>query len=50
VNNYKEEACPKEFTEMRKCCEKWAELSGCCSGFKDPDVINKKIEASKKEK
>ncbi|KAF4528461.1 hypothetical protein B566_EDAN015863 [Ephemera danica] len=20
---------------MRKCCEKWAELSGCCSGFKD---------------
>lgn len=42
-HNYQEDACVKFIKEMLKCCEKWREMSGCCSGFL-------KDEASKKAK
>lgn len=45
-HNYQEEACVKFIEEMHKCCDKWKDMSGCCSGFLKESKRAKEREAS----
>nr|XP_020465904.1 cx9C motif-containing protein 4 [Monopterus albus] len=35
ANKYMESMCEDVIKEMRRCCERHAENSNCCSGFKN---------------
>ncbi|ESO83794.1 hypothetical protein LOTGIDRAFT_132754 [Lottia gigantea] len=34
ANNYQESKCESVLEDMKKCCEKFGKLSGCCDGIK----------------
>ncbi|XP_022658136.1 uncharacterized protein LOC111249071 [Varroa destructor] len=46
ANHYKEALCTEAFRAMDKCCEKWAEKSGCCAGFLKDQQLKKKTAKS----